>query len=279
MNLRKQTFLVLPLLILLGFEPAEGQIWVGPTDTKINPRWAAKDDFDGSSLVFCRGYYELASHREGVWGWYVDYPGADHNFLVRIAELTKTRIRRDKDGKPVHVVVRLDSPLIFNCPVVFLADPGVMGLKEGEIANLRLYLEKGGFIWADDFWGFAEWDNWVRQIRQVLPSGLYPMFDIPNDHPIMNQVYYVEKIPQISNFRFWYNNKEQTSEQGEESKEVHFVGINDKNGRLIVVVTHNTDIADPWEREGFDTTGKYFFKFSSTAYAIGINIFIYALSH
>ena len=108
------------------------------------------------------------------------------------------------------------------------------------------------------------------------------MFDIPQTHPIMNQVYRVAEVPQIPNIGFWYNTNGQTSERGEDSREAHFRGIEDKKGHLIAVMTHNTDIAETWESEAFDTvnaTGEYFFKFSSTGYAIGINIFIYALTH
>ncbi|HXK40890.1 MAG TPA: DUF4159 domain-containing protein [Candidatus Paceibacterota bacterium] len=277
------TTLVLLTLSLLLFRPplAEGQknqIWVGPTNTDANPRWATQDDFDGS-LVFCRGYYETVGKETGVNGWYSDYPGADFNFLVRLSEFTKTRTRRDNDGRPINVVVRLDSPLVFNCPVLYLSDVNTMELKENEISNLRQYFEKGGFVWVDDFWGSQGWNNWVYQIRKVLPYGYYYIFDIPTDHPLMNQAYRIEKIPQISHMEFWYAKNGQTSERGEDSKEVHFRGIEDEKGRLVAVMTHNTDIADTWEREGFDKKGEYFLKFSPTGYAIGINIFIYALSH
>ena len=37
---------------------------------------------------------------------------------------------------------------------------------------------------------------------------------------------------------------------GEDSIEVHGRGIADKAGRLMVFMTHNTDIDDAWEREG-----------------------------
>ena len=280
MNLK--TAILFTLFFLLFRPPLaesqNNQIWVGPTNTNANPRWATEDDFDGS-LVFCRGYYEQNRQEVDVFGWYVDYPGADFNFLVRLSEFTKTRIRRDSNGRPVHVVVRLDSPLIFNCPVLYLSDVNTMGLKESEISNLRQYFEKGGFMWVDDFWGSQGWNNWVNQIRKVLPYESYHMFDIPTDHPVMNQVYRIDEIPQISHMEFWYTNNGQTSERGEDSKEVHFRGIEDKKKRLVAVMTHNTDIADTWEKEGFDKKGEYSYKFSSIGYAIGINIFIYALTH
>ena len=55
-------------------------------------------------------------------------------------------------------------------------------------------------------------------------------------------------------------------------------GIHDHAGRLMVVMTHNTDIADGWEREGEDE--EYFARFSVTkSYPLGINIILYAMSH
>ena len=42
-------------------------------------------------------------------------------------------------------------------------------------------------------------------------------------------------------------------------------------------MTHNTDIADGWEREGEDES--FFFRFSPESYALGINIVLYALTH
>ena len=268
------------LLFGIGLvESQKSQIWVGPSDVGTNPRWATESDFDGSSLVFCRGYYKQNRQDENVVGWYVDYPGADINFLIRLAELTKIKIRLDNTGSPIHVVVRLDSPLIFKCPVLFLSDVGTIGLTEDEIANLRKYLEKGGFIWADDFWGSKGWDQWERQIRLVLPYEHYFLIDIPTTHPIRHQFFDISEIIQVPNIGFWSIYKPQTSELGEDSKEVNFRGFEDRKGRLVVVTTHNTDIGETWEKEASDPTNEFFYRFSTFGYALGINIFLYALSH
>ena len=42
----------------------------------------------------------------------------------------------------------------------------------------------------------------------------------------------------------------------------------------MVLMVHNTDLPDPWEREGEDKD--YFYRFSPDAYAVGINILLYA---
>jgi hypothetical protein len=68
-----------------------------------------------------------------------------------------------------------------------------------------------------------------------------------------------------------------TSERGSDSPHANFRGIADEHGRLMVVMTHNTDIADTWEREGENK--EYFQKFSPAGYALGVNIVLYAMTH
>jgi len=43
-------------------------------------------------------------------------------------------------------------------------------------------------------------------------------------------------------------------------------------------MTHNTDIADGWEEEKPENQA-YIREFSARSYAIGVNIFLYALTH
>ena len=52
----------------------------------------------------------------------------------------------------------------------------------------------------------------------------------------------------------------------------------DARGRIMVLMTHNTDLGDSWEREGEDPG--YFYQFSSPpGYAVGINVLVYLLTH
>lgn len=68
-----------------------------------------------------------------------------------------------------------------------------------------------------------------------------------------------------------------TSERGADSQDVHFRTIRDKGGRMMVVMTHNTDIADAWEREGEDPA--FFYRFSPDGYALGVNVVLHAMTH
>jgi hypothetical protein len=158
-----------------------------------------------------------------------------------------------------------------------MSDVGTVGLTEPEVIALRTYLLKGGFLWADDFWGTAAWDVWRAQIARVLSPAEYPIFDLSADHPVFRTTFDVKKVPQIPAIQFWRDSGGGTSERGSESAIPHLRGIADRHGNLMVLMTHNTDIADAWEREGEDQ--QFFFSFSPDGYALGINVLVYAMTH
>jgi hypothetical protein len=184
----------------------------------------------------------------------------------------------DPNRQPHHVVISLDDPLLYRCPMLFMEDVGALAFSANQVQRLREFLLKGGFLWVDDFWGSYSWNLWVAQIARVLPPGEFPIFDVPDAHPIMNTLYNVTEIPQVPAISFWRRSGGATSERGADSAEVHFRGIQDVRGRLMVLMTHNTDIADTWEREG-EEPHTYFDLFSPRGYAIGVNVVLYAMTH
>jgi uncharacterized protein DUF4159 len=238
-------------------------------------RIAKPDDFDGR-FHYCRVVYRQSPDgRDGSWR--TDYPRADINFSIRFSELTRTNVSFNAQHEPNHLLVNLGGPELFGCPVVILSAPGAVSINDAEGLNLRTYLLKGGFLWVDDFWGSYEWDHWVREIRHALPADEYPIFDVPPDHPIMRTQYIVEGVTQMPNIGYWERSGGRTSEQGSDSAVPHLRAIADRNGRIMVLITHNTDIGDSWEREGDDP--RYFMLFGPKGYALGINTFLYALTH
>jgi hypothetical protein len=221
--------------------------------------------------------YTSSVREEGGQGWSTDYPDADINFSIRLSELTKTRISMLPDNKPNHLVVRLTDDAIFRCPIIEMEDVGTIQFSDAEVTRLREYLLKGGFLYVDDFWGSYAWKRWEGQIGRVLPPVRYPIVDIGPDHALYRAMFIIPKIPQIPSINSWRRMGGATSERGADSAEVHLRGINDARGRLMVLMTHNTDISDAWEREGEDP--RYFYQFSPDGYAVGINIVMYALTH
>ena len=266
------------LAIVLAASVASAQrIMVAPGRFATAPaKLATAEDFDGS-FIYCRGAYQSVVREAGGTGWSTDYPAADNNFSVRLMELTLAHVKLDVEHQPNTVVVRLTDPLLYRCPILFMEDVGTARFTSREVQVLRDYFLKGGFLWVDDFWGSRAWAQWEREIGRVLPPAEFPIFDIPDDHPIMHTLYNVKAVPQVSSINFWSRNGGSTSERGSDSPHANFRGINDANGRLMVVMTHDTDIADTWEREG--ESREYFEKFSPAGYALGVNVVLYAMTH
>jgi len=234
-------------------------------------RYAVADDFDGR-FQFCRIVFRNAPTGDGG-GWSVDYPRADENVSIRLSELTKTTVSTDGVG-PKHALVRLNDPLLFSCPFVMMTEPGGAFLDAEEARGLRTYVDKGGFLWADDFWGSYAWAHWEAQLRKALPAAEFPIFDLPLDHPLYHAQFEVSGVPQIPAIGFGFG---RTSERGADSAVPYARGIADSQGRLMVLMTLNTDIGDSWEREGDDP--EYFLAFGPRGYAFGINTLLYALTH
>ena len=238
-------------------------------------RMATAESFDGA-FNFCRIVFSQSYDGDGG-NWSVDYPRADVNLSIRLSELTRTRISRDGSGEPNHVLLRLTDDLLFQCPFVMMTEVGSTYLSPEEATRLREYLLKGGFLWADDFWGSWAWEVWAREIGKALPPSEYPIVDVPLTHPIFHQQFEVKRVIQIPSINAWMGMGGGTSERGADSAEPHARAIFDKHGRMMAFITHNTDFGDAFEREGDDPT--YFYTFSVEGYAMGVNILLYSLTH
>jgi len=269
-------FLVTAFAFAQEQDSERGRILVGGGFRGLAPRWAKPEDFTGAFL-YCRGFYSSNRREPGGSGWRTDYPGADNNFSVRLGELTKANVPLDENYEPNFVVVRLNDPLLDKCPLLYMEDVGTAHFSDAEVLGLREYLTKGGFLEVDDFWGSDAWDQWTDEIGRVLPPGQFPIFDIAASHPIMHSLYELKEPMQVPNIGFWYSTGGRTSERGSDSAQVHYRGIQDAEGRLMVLMMHNTDIPDTWEREGDNR--EYFDRFSPRGYAIGVNALVYAMTH
>jgi hypothetical protein len=228
-----------------------------------------------TGFTFCRLVYDRSRTEAGGSGWGTDFPMADQNLMIRLSELTLTPVTKFEEGDPAHALVRASDPAIYGCPFLFASDAGTVGFDEAEVEGLRNYLLKGGFLWVDDFWGNRAWSHWVSQITRVLPE--FDVVELPMSHPIFSTFYSVDRIPQIASIRHWSNSGGSTSERGAESAIPHVAAVLDNEGRLLVLMSHNTDIADGWEREGEDIN--FFHLFSPPAYAVGVNVAIWSMTH
>jgi hypothetical protein len=235
----------------------------------------APEEFPDRDFVICRLMYTEARRFGG--GWRTDYPLGERNLSIRFSELTKTRVSRAADGSPNHYRVRITDDQLFQCPFLMAGDIASMGLSEAEATRLREYLLKGGFLWVDDMWGSNQWEAWTEEISNVFPPSEFPIEDVPLTDPIFRSQYIVKTMPQIPSIVYWRGSNGDTSEQGEDSAVPVFRAIRDPRGRIMIAMTHNTDIADAFEREADDPV--FFARFSPTGYALGVNVLLHAITH
>jgi len=232
-------------------------------------------DFNDGGFTICKWMFRSERSEPGGIGWSTDYPYGEINLLTRLSEITKIRVSRDEARNVNYWVVRVTDDQLFDCPILLGSDVGTMGLSTAEVQRLRQYLLKGGFLWVDDFWGTRAWEQWTSQIARVLPE--FPIVDVTQAHPIRQALFTITEVKQVPSIFAWGGPGSDPRERGADSPHANFRAIADSQGRIMVAMTHNTDIGDSMEREGDDP--QYFAAFSPAGYAIATNIVLYALTH
>jgi len=203
--------------------------------------------------------------RQG-WGWAIDYPGADCKFMGGVHRLTGVRVH------PNPNVIAIMDPDLFQFPYVYAVEVGGMYLTDPEAARLRDYLLRGGFLHVDDFWGGFEKANFEEQLRKVFPDRQMEL--VPLTHPIFHTFYDIDTVMQVPNrSNGCYGGR--TWEEPDDTEPAIY-GIADDTGRLMVMVTYNSDLGDAWEYMDLPC---YPEKYSGYAYRVGINFMIYAMTH
>jgi hypothetical protein len=235
---------------------------------------ASDKDFDGA-FHFCRVWFRADPRGDGG-NWSVDYPRADINLSVRLSELTRADVSMT-NGEPNPLLIRLTDDVLFRCPFIMMTEVGSAYIDDQEAERLREYLLKGGFLWADDFWGTYAWEWWTAQLAKVLNPTEYPILDLPSNHPLFSSQFVIQKVPQIASINHWASTGGGTSERFADSAEAHARAVLDKHGNIMVLMTHNTDLGDSFEREADDP--QYFYQMSVPGYAFGVNALLYALTH
>ena len=231
-------------------------------------------DFNDGRFTICKWMFRSNRSEAGGIGWSTDYPFGEINLLTRLSELTKVPVSRD-GGDVNYWVVQLTNDQVFECPMLVGSDVGTMALSNTEVQRLRQYLLKGGFLWVDDFWGTRAWERWSAQITRVLPE--FPIVDVTPGDPIRQALFNIKDIKQVPSLFAWGGPGSDPRERGTDSPHANFRAIADGHGRIMVAITHNTDIGDSMEREGDDPA--YFAEFSPEGYALATNIVLYALTH
>jgi hypothetical protein len=232
---------------------------------------AAEDlPYDGH-FTFARLRYSMdlgSSLGEGMFGrrrggwreppWSHDYPRAERNFMKILKEVTAID---PYTGPAGGRILDLGDPELFKYPIAYMSEPGYWTQTDEEAANLRAYLQKGGFLIFDDFRG-RDWTTFEAQLARVLPDGRLVELDVSS--PIFQSFFGIESLNMV-----------QFYDRGTPI----FYGVfeeNDPKKRLLLVANYNNDIGEYWE---FSDTGWTPIDLSNEAYKFGVNYIVYGMTH
>jgi Domain of unknown function (DUF4159) len=235
-----------------------------PADRNGVAKWENDTRFPDDTFRFVR------LRPENHHAWATDYPDSDLNFSFRLQQMTAIRVN------PEPLIVSILDPKMKEHPFLYTIETGSLELMDEEAKLLREHLLNGGFLMIDDFWGDEEWENTRRQMVKVFPDR--PITELELDHPIFSTVFQLKEKPQVPAIEVALRGRSTGIFYEKGGKVVHYYGIFDAKGRMMVIICRNTDLGDGWEREGEDP---YFFKeFSEKkAYPMGINIIVYSMTH
>jgi hypothetical protein len=253
------------LLVLAGALAVQSGPLLGPQDFSEESLLVETRPADRHEFTFARAAYSGGWGGRGFGSWSVDYPKADRQFLIGVKRLTRI------DAYAGEFAVRLDDPELLRYPFLYAVEVGGMALTEEEVVGLRRYLESGGFLFVDDFWGSREWAIFESEIRRVLPGR--PIEDLPLEHPLFHTVYDLDALLQVPNIR---NGAMGGPYYERDGYEPFCRGIQDEDGRLVVVANWNSDLGDAWE---WAENPYYPLDRSTFAYQLGINAIVYAMTH
>jgi hypothetical protein len=193
--------------------------------------------------------------REGGTSWTEDYPRADRHFVIALRRLSRVNSRGLE--QPVNPD---DVDDIYNWPWLYSGLTGNWDLTDEQAAKIREYLLRGGFFYADDFWGPDEWRGFEVGMKKIFPNR--EIVELPDEEPLFHTVYDLSDRYQILG--------EWGLRRGPRDGGItpRWMGVRDDKGRLMVAITANSDIGDSWE---FADLPAYPERYSALGIRIGVN--------
>jgi hypothetical protein len=139
------------------------------------------------------------------------------------------------EWKALDGSVSLLDPNLNTYPVLYLTGHGEINLKEDETRALRVYLEKGGFLIANDNGPESSGNSidgaFRREIAKAFPDS--PLLELPKEHPAYHSFFdFPDGLPQIH--------------RHDENQPPRGYGLHIED-RLAVFYAWNSDIGNGWE--------------------------------
>ena len=206
-------------------------------------------------FVFSRLKFVVMPGTHDIWN---AHPIGDVILRRKLRELTNLNVSEE-----TKVVELSNMEDMYKMPYVFATSENHFEFPPNEAMNLREYLERGGFVHADDcVAGIGQPNDWffqsyLSEIEKLFPDN--PMREIPLDHELFHIYYdFPNGSPHMQGGRYRRSNAAGLFEPGTD--------------RLMTVATPG-DLHCGWVYQWFTP------EMNMEAIKMGINIVIYALSH
>ena len=227
---------------------------VPKNDDDLSGRFTfARARFD-VSLYSGGGYFSQALG-DGGPPWSHDYPIAGRHLMRIMNELSKADVTLDRN----EPIFSFDDPDIFKYPFIYLCEVGFMELSDKEIAGLREYCLRGGFVMVDDFRTERQLYTLRNNLQRAFPEHQLKRLDAT--HPIFNCFFSIKSL----DLRPLYG-----------PYPPEFYGLEDDTGRLMMVIDYNYDMSDYWQWSDDPFAP---IEETNESYKFGVNYVVYALTH
>lgn len=187
---------------------------------------------------------------DGGGDWYND-PEVLPN-LARYANMVLN------SGFPVdQSTVRASDLKLFDYPFVYITGHGNIRFSEKEVENLRTWMLRGGFMYADDDYGMDA--SFRREIKRIFPER--DLIELDTSFPLFSSFYnFSSGLPKI---------------HLHDEKPPQAFGIFDDNGRLMCFYTYESNISDGWADQNTHNNPQ---SVRETALKFGVNILHYVMN-
>lgn len=229
-----------------------------PTD------WNVPGELTIGRLMYPGGGFR-GDWRQGNTSWTDDYPKGDRKLVEMMRRYTRTNVRGVE--QPVNLEDKGDA---FYYPFIVVGLASAWQLTDQMAAELREYLLRGGFLYADSFFGSYSWVGFLEGLNRIFPDR--PVVDLPEDHPVFHIVY---DIPDPTNVQI-PNMYALPRGYLDDGAVPHWRGIFDDEDRLMVLIGFNNDIPDSWQ---WANDPRYPADAANLGLRLGVNFAVYALTH
>lgn len=246
-----------------SFEGAEA-------DAPLPADWREPSELVIGRLMYPAGRFGFfgGDWRHGGTSWTDDYPRGDRTLVQMLRRFTRTHVRAVE--QPVNLE---DGDDVYYWPFMVVGLASAWELTDEQAASLREYLLRGGFLFCDSFFGSRDWIVFEESLGRVFPDR--PIIDVADDHPIFHTV---SELPHMSDVQIPNWNSLRAGGPGylSDGAVPRWRGVVDDDGRLMVLVAFNNDVADGWQ---WADDPRYPSEEANLSLRLGVNVVMYAMTH